>query len=697
VSVAIVDCRRTQSALACGLLLWLVMLIGPVQASSASVPFAANELVANWARSWERQDFHRYATFYSDEFSSAGFKSRRQWLDYRRPRILGPEQLQVRIDDLKVLESREDRIVVEFIQFYQAEKIRMHSLTKQVWTWDEAVWKIQQESTIDLGPERPLITGDVVRPLSMGERPIGAIDPRTGLPIQAEPPADQNLSLRLETPERAAIPRAIDRLRFAPVRVEVEGVSAFPVSEVVAFTEPLHGKEIGLEELRQAAERIENKYKEAGFFLTRVFVPPQHVRDGVFRIKVIEGHIADIEVEGNDPAVRERVRGRLEALTLMRPARLDEVERALLMLNDQPALEVSSILRPGREVGETTLVAQVEQTSTSPGSISVSNQVASGSGDQVFRLGQQFIGVGQEAGVLEVQLGASDQPERFANTSIRYTAPIGEDGMTLGVGHIESRSKPEGQTDAQVISESSSTTARLRMPLRRARGFSLYGELGLSAVRSDTSVLGTSLYRDRYDSVDLSLQVPDWATAFGRTSGSITYSQAMSDESTSPSVDDFSKNQRRLSAGLRQVIPLSQTLSLSLSAQGQYAGRPLLSGERIGFGGGGIGRGFEPGVISGDRGIGISAELGLVQGYSLTEGLQARAQFFAFADAARTERLSASGAVTSKNSIQSAGLGVRFQVTNGLKAEILWAKPVKHDRTVRSISDGVFFTLTYSW
>ena len=46
-----------------------------------------------------------------------------------------------------------------------------------------------------------------------------------------------------------------------------------------------------------------------------------------------------------------------------------------------------------------------------------------------------------------------------------------------------------------------------------------------------------------------------------------------------------------------------------ITAQGQYSFSPLINGELISFGGLSIGRGYDPGGITGDHGLGGSAEL----------------------------------------------------------------------------------------
>ncbi|MFM1827187.1 MAG: hypothetical protein RLY67_568, partial [Pseudomonadota bacterium] len=513
-------------------------------ASMSPVPAAPEELVSNWAQSWERQDFARYSSFYSDSFYGAGFKSKKQWLDYRRPRVLNPASVVVRIDDVKLLESEPERLVVEFIQYYKSERIQMYSLKKQVWRWEQAVWKIQAETSHDIGPERPLITAEVIRPLSVGEAPPPAAAlPSPPAPVKPPP----GFSFRLESPDRSPIPRAIDALKFVPVKIRVEGATAFPLEELERITNQQEGKQSTVEDLRQLAESIEAKYKEAGFFLTRVFVPPQHVRDGQFLIRVIEGFVSEIEVEGANDEVRERVRQKLQPLTLLRPARLDAIERALLLLNDSPHIAVSSLLRPGRKLGASTLVAQVEEQSRMPGSVSISNQIGKDSGEQIVRLSQQFLGVGIPGDSIDLQVGSSDRPGRLANVSARYLMPLNRDGLTGAVGVVSSRSKPAGEAEAlNVLSVSEALTARVRAPLHRSREFSLYGEVGLSAIKSQTDLAGIKgYYSDRYDSADLSLQLVDWVTRFGSTSAALGYSQSVEDQSDSPTSDDYDRRQRK--------------------------------------------------------------------------------------------------------------------------------------------------------
>ena len=88
-------------------------------------------------------------------------------------------------------------------------------------------------------------------------------------------PATPDFDLRLQAPEKAAVPRAIEELVFEIRGVKVSGNTLFSDDEVNAIFKPAIGPAVTLATLREAAEKLEARFRDKGFFLTRVFVPPQ--------------------------------------------------------------------------------------------------------------------------------------------------------------------------------------------------------------------------------------------------------------------------------------------------------------------------------------------------------------------------------------------------------------------------------------
>ncbi len=144
----------------------------------------------------------------------------------------------------------------------------------------------------------------------------------------------------------------VDRPQDGIYRKEIEDqLEAFRRTVPVGFT-------IG--DLRNLTAKLSGIYRQAGFILTRVYIPEQDVRDGTVRIKVIEGTLDQVVVEGN-----LRYQKSLLALPFAgqvnKPVHKERLERALLLLKEYPGLQSSSVLRPGKKVGSTALALKVEK------------------------------------------------------------------------------------------------------------------------------------------------------------------------------------------------------------------------------------------------------------------------------------------------------------------------------------------------
>jgi hemolysin activation/secretion protein len=149
---------------------------------------------------------------------------------------------------------------------------------------------------------------------------------------------------------------------------QVTGNTIFTSEELLALVQPWVGKQAGTDQLLDAAEAIKNRYKDAGFFLTQVFVPAQDVPNGVVTLRVLEAHIgethAEVTTQRVSPAI---VDGYMRLLPKGSAVTEQSVERPLLLLNDLPGIKVSSTLRPGAETGEADLLVKVNEEGRSVG------------------------------------------------------------------------------------------------------------------------------------------------------------------------------------------------------------------------------------------------------------------------------------------------------------------------------------------
>ena len=138
------------------------------------------------------------------------------------------------------------------------------------------------------------------------------------------------------------------------------GNTIFTSDELLALVRPWIGKEAGTDQLLDAAEAIKNRYKDAGFFLTQVFVPAQEVPNGIVTLRVVEARIGDTHAEVTTQRVSPAiVDGYMKLLPKGSAVTEQSVERPLLLLNDLQGVKVTSVLRPGAETGEADLLVKV--------------------------------------------------------------------------------------------------------------------------------------------------------------------------------------------------------------------------------------------------------------------------------------------------------------------------------------------------
>src|SRR5690606_20262503 len=121
--------------------------------------------------------------------------------------------------------------------------------------------------------------------------------------------------------------------------VNVEGNTAFSDEELKFAYEDLLGKEISLLDAQGAVERITELYRSNQYILSQAVLPSQSVNNGVLTIRVVEGFIANVVIQGDvkdGGAGRKIAESYAEGLTSKHPVKLSDMERYLLLMDDLP-------------------------------------------------------------------------------------------------------------------------------------------------------------------------------------------------------------------------------------------------------------------------------------------------------------------------------------------------------------------------
>jgi hemolysin activation/secretion protein len=502
----------------------------------------------------------------------------------------------------------------------------------------------------------------------------GAVQPGHERTLPQAPPAP-SFDFSVEAPQRSPVPRAVDEIHFTLNDIRIEGAATIPAESFRPLYQGLIGKDVTLSNILDVADHIEQAYRDAGYLLVRAYVPPQHVRDGVFTIHVVEGFVATVSLQGGDEAVRRQIKGYLNPLLHEKPLRLASIERALLLSNDLPGVAATGVLRPSPDVpGASDLVVTVAQPTIS-GGLAANNRGSHFSGIWTVTGNAAYNSIfGDDQ--LAVSVTAAPDSLKQIGGQLRYSTAIGDDGMigSLIGAYTHGRTSLSG---VELKTNSWAVGPRLSYPLIRTRDETLALDGGFTVQDAKSAIFGGSISHDQWRVADLALTYSNNQFLGGLSTGTLDVAQglpilgATSDGSADLSRKGGATDFTKFTGVFHWTEPLFAPVSLALAAQGQYAFEPLIIGEQIQFGGTQIGRGYDPGAITGDHGVAGSAELRFDQ--PIPDWSIKDLQPYAFVDAARTwyiQRGSAFDPSLKDQSIISTGGGLRFWFPYNIYADV---------------------------
>ena len=125
---------------------------------------------------------------------------------------------------------------------------------------------------------------------------------------------------------------------------EIEGNTRLSQEALQGALSDLKGQSLTFDQLKGAADRLTDLYRKEGYFTIRAALPTQDISDGVVRFKIVESKLGKVSVQGNEYYSTEFLDWWLEPVRAQEFPERDVVQRQLLLLNEFPDLEVSSIV-----------------------------------------------------------------------------------------------------------------------------------------------------------------------------------------------------------------------------------------------------------------------------------------------------------------------------------------------------------------
>lgn len=493
-------------------------------------------------------------------------------------------------------------------------------------------------------------------------------------------------------------PANADQIRFTLNNLEIDGVSAYQGSELDSLYRDKLGTTVSLAEVYGIANALTNKYRNEGYILTQVVVPPQTIEGGNVKLRVVEGYIDRVIVEGDDnPSALALVKKYAGRISTGGALNLENLEKYLLLINDLPGVDARSVLSPSRTQAGASDIRIIVERNPFDSLLSIDNFGSRYLGPVQLTAGasaNSFFGNNEQiTGQFVTAPFANNSPELMFG-AFSYQQPINSLGTKARAFFSRSHTEPGYNIDQfNVRGRSTSYGAGLEHAFIRSRTKNLYlrGQFDIRDVNSKSDIDITRKDRVRAIRVGGRYEFLDsqWF-GVGINSIDLEYAKGLdvlgaSDKGntdlTRPAGDpQFSK----FNFGVQRLQRLTSDLNLLVSASGQLSNNAQLSSEEFGVGGVNVGRGYDASEIVGDDGYSTKVELQWDEPFDTGLSAVEDYEVYSFWDFGKVWN---DDAATTDNddSIASAGVGVRASLINNIEGGAAVAVPLT--RNVQTMGD----------
>ena len=472
-------------------------------------------------------------------------------------------------------------------------------------------------------------TGFLAGGSAHSQMPSRVPDPgQVDVPSQLEPSRPQE-NLR-DGPEvmsepRAMVPLTQDALppadagtaTFVFNEMKIEGATMLPTQSLYGLWPYSAGDTVSVEDVFRLANAITQAYSQAGYALSFAVVPEQSIESGVVRLRVVEGYVDRVEFvgEGADKIAGSATLRKAEQIASRilnsRPLRMVDLERYILLINDLPGLEVSTVLKPSLETnGAAVLAIEVRERKAYGVGVAYNNYMPKSLDRDVVGASVDVNGVFAGSDQLKLSGWRGLTSDAYWSGSAEASIGVGNEGARVGVSGQYSNSSPTGSflSALEYLGETTNASVWAQYPLIRSRTKNLILGTALSVTDSRSEILSAPLTRDRLRSIEFSA-----AYDFADESRAVTYFRVGYQRgldafnATGNSRADAELEYNVVTLDIQRTQPLLQAMSGEISAQVGLRGQTLFdegglySSVECSYGGRGFGRAYDSGILTGDE------------------------------------------------------------------------------------------------
>ena len=492
---------------------------------------------------------------------------------------------------------------------------------------------------------------------------------------------------KLSSQGRVSAPAGSDKVKFTLKSVAVDGMTTYQSDAVKSLYADEIGKTVSLAYVYDLAERLTAKYRNEGFVLTQVVVPPQTIETGAIKLRVVEGFIDQVNIEGKTRKDIDYLRKYADKIRAAKPLNAKALERYVLLMNDLSGMSVRAVLVPSPKTPGASDVTLVVDQKAYNFFFQTDNRGSRYLGPFQVNAGVRFNNAfgfyeGLNAQIVTAPEGV--QHRELDYFGLNWTQPIGYEGTKVAFGGSVTATEPGFDlTPFAVQGLAHNASVDLTHAFIRSRNNNLYGSvkfnflnstrtdnLGLGATEDHVRVLrggGSWQYTDKYVGINvLTAELSKGLDVFGASDkNDANKTRALGDAQFFKGTLEMSRLQR-----------LSDRFELFASATGQKSANNLLASEEFGVGGVAYGSAYDSSEITGEDGLAARTEL---RANNLVPTGWDLLQFYGFYDVGKVWDRDNATAKDRQRALASTGLGLRVTFSENFAGSFEYAVPLTRD------------------
>lgn len=471
-------------------------------------------------------------------------------------------------------------------------------------------------------------------------------------------------------------PTAEERKPILPLkRLEFGSTRVLPESLLAELRGKYEGRKVSIADIKAIAAAVNTYYREHGYLTSRAYLPEQDVSRGTLRVELMEGTIGQVDAKGLTTTKPEYVR-RAVGLKPGDVFRTDTLEAQLAEFNAFTDLKSRLNISPGKVDGTSDLELVLQERKRFGATLLADNGGQHSTGyyrGGIFATARGLVSTAYTRDVLTAGYVGSRGANTFSG-AYSLTENVLKTTWGVSLDHSKTDCITDELRDLDVEGKYTACTISGKRSLYSNSRNILSNGLAFAFKTNESSISGYRMNNYRTNTLAYTL---DYLALFehGYVYNALTATRGWQ-------LAGLARNFWRANYRLEGNYAFNKFLGVNARFNAQISNRrELQSSEQFQLGGVNTIRGYEEGMVNGERGYALQAELrGNIKSlWQTAPSWLDTAEFFAFFDCGQLKHKTESRAISSASEafLSSTGCGLRCGLLNHLNASFTMAMPLK--------------------